>query len=177
MQQQKCLDHLKENINEVLEHKTGRARSFGLKLKGILQEARQLWREQRAGRAEEFEAEAERIEDELTRHLRPRLLKDEDNQRLLDGIGLQHDRGRVLLFLHHPAIEPTNNRSERSLRGSVIVRKLSHGSKNERGAESFAAFTSVIQTAAKKRGRSIIGALENLFRPKSHPADSQPPPT
>jgi hypothetical protein len=59
----------------------------------------------------------------------------------------------------------------------VIVRKLSHGSKNERGAETFAAFTSVIQTAAKKRGRSIIGALENLFRPKSHPADSQPPPT
>jgi len=66
VQQQKCLDHLKENINEVLERKTGRARSFGLKLKGILQEARQLWREQRAGRAEEFEAEAERIEDELT---------------------------------------------------------------------------------------------------------------
>jgi len=177
VQQQKCLDHLKENINEVLERKTGRARSFGLKLKGILQEARQLWREQRAGTAEEFEAEVGRMEDELTRHLRPRLLKDEDNQRLLDGIGLQHDRGRVLLFLHNPAIEPTNNRGERSLRGSVIVRKLSHGSKNERGAESFAAFTSVIQTAAKKRGRSIIGALENLFRPKSHPADSQPPPT
>jgi hypothetical protein len=57
------------------------------------------------------------------------------------------------------------------------VRKLSHGSKNERGAETFAAFTSVIQTAAKKRGSSIIGTLENLFRPKSHPADSQPPPT
>ena len=66
MLQQKCLDHLKENIHEVLERKTGRARSFGLKLKGILQEARQLWREQRAGTAEEFEAEAERIEDELT---------------------------------------------------------------------------------------------------------------
>ena len=177
VQQQKCLDHLKENINEVLERKTGRARSFGLKLKGILQQARQLWREQRAGTAEEFEAEAERIEDELTHHLRPRFLKDQDNQRLLDGIGLQQDRGRVLLFLHNPAIEPTNNRGERSLRGSVIVRKLSHGSKNERGAETFAAFTSVIQTAAKKRGRSIIGALENLFRPKSHPADSQPPPT
>jgi hypothetical protein len=178
VKQQKCLDHLKENINEVLEHKAGRARSFGLKLKSILREARQLWRDQRAGKAEKFEAEVERIEEELTFHLRPRMLKDEDNQRLLDGIGLQHDRGRVLLFLHDPAIEPTNNRGERSLRPAVIVRKLSHGSKNERGAEAFAGFTSVIQTAAKKKGCSIIGTLQNLFRSKSHkaPTDAHPPP-
>lgn len=178
VKQQKCLDHLKENINEVLEHKTGRARSFGLKLKGILRNARQLWRDQRAGQAEKFQAEAERLEEELTMHLRPRFLKDEDNQRLLDGIGLQHDYGRVLLFLQDPTIEPTNNRGERTLRPAVIVRKLSHGSKNERGAEAFAGFTSVIQTAAKKRDCSIIDALQNLFRSKSHkaPSEAHPPP-
>jgi transposase len=170
VKQQKCLDHLKENINEVLEHKTGRARSFGLKLKSILGEARQLWRDQRAGKAEKFQAEAERLEEELTHHLRPRTLKDDDNQRLLDGIGLQHDRGRVLLFLHDTAIEPTNNRGERSLRPSVIVRKLSHGSKNERGAEAFAGFTSVIQTAAKKPDSSIIDTLQNLFQSKNRTA-------
>ena len=177
VKQQKCLDHLKENINEVLEHKAGRARSFGLKLKSILREARQLWRDQRAGKAETFPAEVERMEEQLTAHLRPRFLKDEDNQRLLDGIGLQHDQGRVLLFLHDPAIEPTNNRGERALRPAVIVRKLSHGSKNERGAEAFAGFTSVIQTAAKKKDCSIIGTLQNLFqskRPKA-PAEANPP--
>ena len=178
VQQQKCLDHLKENINEVLERKTGRARSFGLKLKNILRQARQLWRDQRAGEAENFPAEVERIEEELTTHLRHRMLKDEDNQRLLDGIGLQHDRGRVLLFLHDPTIEPTNNRGERSLRPAVIVRKLSHGSKNDRGAEAFAGFTSVIQTAAKKRDGSIIDALQNLFQSKSHkaPTEAHSPP-
>jgi len=83
VKQQKCLDHLKENMNEVLEQKTGRARSFGLKLKSILREARQLWRDHRAGKAKKFQAEVERIEEELTIHLRPRILKDEDNQRLL----------------------------------------------------------------------------------------------
>src|SRR5450432_3296944 len=178
VKQQKCLDHLKENIDEVLEKKAGRARSFGLKLKSILREARQLWRDQRAGKAENFQAEAERIEAELTLHLRDRRLQDEDNQRLLDGIGLQHDRKRVLLFLHDPTIEPTNNRGERSLRGSVIVRKLSHGSKNERGAEAFAGFTSVIQTAAKNKGCSIIGAVQNLFQSKSEkaPSEAHPPP-
>lgn len=178
VKQQKCLDHLKENINEVLEHKAGRARNFGLKLKSILREARQLWRDQRAGKAGKFQAEAERFEAELTTHLRPRILKDEDNQRLLDGIGLQHDRGRVLRFLHDPAIEPTNNRGERSLRGAVIVRKLSHGSKNERGAEAFAGFSSVIQTAAKNKGGSIIDALQKLFQPESRkaPPEAHSPP-
>jgi hypothetical protein len=144
VKQQKCLDHLKRNINEVVEEKAGPARGFGLKLKSILREARQLWRDHRAGKATNFQAEAERIEDELTIHLRSRILKDDDNQRLLDGIGLQHDRGRILLFLRDPAIEPTNNRGERTLRGPVIVRKLSHGSKNKRGAAAFAAFSSVI---------------------------------
>jgi transposase len=178
IKQQKCLDHLKENINEVLERKAGRARSFGLKLKSILREARQLWRGQRAGKAEDYQAEVGRMEEELTFHLRPRFLKDEDNQRLLDGIGLQHDRGRVLLFLHDPAIEPTNNRAERSLRPAVIVRKLSHGSKNDRGAEAFAGFTSVIQTAAKKPGCSIIDALQTLFRSKANeaPTEAHSPP-
>jgi transposase len=178
VKQQKCLDHLNRNINEVLDEKAGPARGFGLKLKSILREARQLWRDHRAGKAGNFEAEAERIEDELTIHLHSRILKDGDNQRLLDGIGLQHDRGRVLLFLHDPAVEPTNNRAERVLRGPVIARKLSHGSKNERGAGAFAAFTSVIQTAAKKRDRSVIDTLQNLFQPKSDATtvSAQPPP-
>jgi hypothetical protein len=60
----------------------------------------------------------------------------------------------------------------------VIVRKLSHGSKNERGAEAFAGFTSVIQTAAKNKGCSIIGAVQNLFQAKSKtvPSEAHPPP-
>lgn len=180
VKQQKCIDHLKENIDAVLEHKKGRARSFGMQLKSILRRARQLWRDQRAGKVDNYQAEVEKMEEELTTHLRHRTLQDADNQRLLDGIGLQHDQGKILMFLHTPVIEPTNNRGERSLRGAVIGRKLSHGSKNERGAEAFAAFTSVIETTKKKTG-SIIDALQQLFRSKNetpllepHPPPCQP---
>src|SRR6266852_2642750 len=165
--QQKCLDHLKTNIDEVLETKTGPARGFGLTLKKILRDARQLWRDQRAGKAKNFQARAEKFEQKLTYHLRHRLLRDEDNQRLLDGIGLQHDQGRVLRFLHNPAVEPTNNRSERALRPAVIARKLSHGSRNIRGAEAFAAFTSVIQTAVKRGASSTFSALHDLIGSKT----------
>src|SRR5580658_7199732 len=177
---QKCLDHLNRNIEEVLETKTGSARGFGLKLKGILKDARQLWRDQRAAKAEKFEAQAEQVERDLTYHLRDRFLKDEDNQRLLDGIGLQHDQGRVLRFLKNPAVEPTNNRGERALRPPVIARKLSHGSKNVRGAEAFSAFTSVIQTAVKRRAASTFEALHGLFGSNKSAASSinaHPPPS
>src|SRR5437899_9061645 len=66
VQQQKCLDHLNRNISKVLETKTGRARGFGLKLKGLLKQARQLWRDQRAGKARNFQVRAERIEEKIT---------------------------------------------------------------------------------------------------------------
>ena len=112
--------------------------------------------------------------------MRHRSLKDEDNQRLLDGIGLQHDQDRVLQFLRNPAVEPTNNRAERAVRPAVIARKLSHGSKNDRGAEAFAAFTSVIQTAVKRGASSTVSALHDLFVPKTpvaSDAKSHAPPT
>ena len=174
IQQQKCLDHLNRNISKVLETKTGRARGFGLKLKGLLKQARQLWRDQRAGKARNFQVRAERIEEKITGHLRPRRLQDVDNQRLLDGIGLQHDRGNLLRFLHEPDVEPTNNRGERTLRPAVIVRGLSHGSKNDRGAEAFAAFSSVVQTAVKRGVSSTIDTLHTLFRSKPRDGPVQP---
>ena len=174
VQQQKCLDHLNRNISKVLETKTGRARGFGLKLKGQLKQARQLWRDQRAGKARNFQVRAERIEEEITGHLRPRRLQDVDNQRLLDGIGLQHDRGNLLRFLHEPDVEPTNNRGERTLRPAVIVRGLSHGSKNDRGAEAFTAFSSVVQTAVKRGVSSTIDTLHTLFRSKPRDGPVQP---
>src|SRR5207245_10305361 len=137
----------KRESDIVLETKTGGARRFGLKLKKILRDARQLWRDQRAGKAKNFQARAEKFDKKLTYHLRHRSLQDQDNQRLLDGIGLQHDLGRVLRFLHNPAVEPTNNRGERAVRPPAIARKLSPGSKNVRGAEAISAFTRGIQTS------------------------------
>jgi hypothetical protein len=146
MRQQKCLAHLLKNISMVLETKTGSVRRFGIQLKALLREAITL------SKAPPGQLRNEKVEDldiRLTWHLRDRILKDKDNQRLLDGIGQQMDRDRILTFLQVPGVEPTNNRAERMLRPAVIARKVSHCSKNERGAYATAAFLSVIQTARK----------------------------
>ena len=92
-------------------------------------------------------------------------MQDDDNPKLLDGIGLQHDRGHLLRFLEMEGVEPTNNRAERILRPAVTARKVSHCSKNQRGADAFAAFVSIAQTARKMAQQTISQALRGLFAP------------
>jgi transposase len=99
------------------------------------------------------------VDEELTLQLRDRFLRDADNQRLLNGAGAQHDRGRLLLFLGDDRIEPANNRAERDLRPAVIAPKVSHCSKNERRARAFEAFTSVFQTLRKNAPGGILASL------------------
>jgi len=164
VEQHKCLSHLIRNVVEVVESKTGRAKMFGSELKALLQNANQLWRQQRAGTVSGYADRAEQIEQDLTYLLRPRRLRDADNQRLLDGIGLQNDRQRVLNFLYNPEVEPTNNRAERALRPAVIARKVSHCSKNERGSEAFAAFTSVARTTVKKGVATVTDVIHRLIK-------------
>jgi len=101
--------------------------------------------------------------------VRIRRLRDRDNQRLLDGIGLQHDQGRVLNFLYQSEVEPTNNRAERALRPAVIARKVSQCSKTQRGADAFAAFTSVVRTAIKRGAATVTQTLHTLRRPAPPP--------
>ena len=112
-----------------------------------------------------FAQQVQQLEAQVTHHLRMRTLQDEDNQRLLDGIGLHHDRGNLLRFLHQPEVEPTNNRAERALRFIVIARDTGQYAKNDRGAEAYAAFASVIRTAMKTGATSIVSTLDELFGP------------
>ena len=164
VKQQKCLAHLLRSISDVLATKHGRARDFGERLKGRLQDAIQLWRAWHAREVADFPTEAQALWDAITPHLRPRLLTDPDNQRLLNGIGRQHDRGHLLRFLEDPQVEPTNNRAERVLRPAVIARKVSQCSKNQAGAHAFAACKSVVQTLAKQGVDSMVEGLYRLFR-------------
>lgn len=161
VEQSKCLSHLIRNVNEVVENKQGPAQRFGVRLKQILQQGNQLWRDHRDGKSPDWTGPVQELTQALNHHLRHRRLRDPDNQRLLDGIGLQNDQGRVFRFLEKPEVEPTNNRAERALRPAVIARKVSHCSKTQRGAEAYAAFHSVLQTA-KKAGTSFSQSLLQL---------------
>jgi transposase len=161
--QQKCLAHLIRNAAKVAEEKTGRACQFGQRLQEMLRQALLLSAGREQMEPNDYEKQAAVLDDELTAHLRDRVLRDPDNQRLLNGVGAQHDRGRLLRFLRDDAVEPTNNRAERDLRPAVIARKVSHCSKNQRGARAFEAFTSVLQTIRKVDPSAIVPILVKLI--------------
>jgi hypothetical protein len=171
VQQQKCLSHLLENLSKVEKTKRGRARCFTRDLKKTLRAALKLWQDHRAGRIgrAEYRRRGEKIEEQLSFQLRDRILSDADNQRMLDGIGMQHDRGRVFLFLKHPEVEPTNNRAERGLRPAVIARKVSQCSKNATGAGIFETMKSITTTLAL-RGQNVAKSLANLLKGEPMPA-------
>lgn len=163
VEQQKCLGHILRNITEVVETKQGRAREFGVYAKVLFQDGIELWRARDGLPPEAFAGKADELKELVSYHLRDRTLKDEDNQRLLNGLGKQDDRGRLMRFLSAPFVEPTNNRAERMLRPAVIARKVSQCSKNQDGADAFAAFTSVAQTALKNGATSVTAAFRFLF--------------
>jgi nitrate/nitrite transporter NarK len=47
---------------------------------------------------------------------------------------------------------------------AVIARKVSHCSKNERGSEAFAAFTSVARTTVKKSVATVTDVIHRLIK-------------
>jgi transposase len=161
--QQKCLAHLIRNAAGVAEEKTGRAKQFAQELKAVLKRALSLSASRTGMTPEDYGNKVEAVHDELTVHLRDRTLRDPDNQRLLNGVGAQHDRGHVLRFLGAEGIEPTNNRAERDLRPAVVARKVSHCSKNERGARAFEAFVSVLHTIRKTNPAATVSILAKLI--------------
>jgi len=171
VKQQKCVSHIHRSIDEVLETKRGQARFFGETLKSLFKEGVDLYKafHDPEKKQPDYDCRVRAIEEELADHLRERPLKDADNQRLLNELRRHHERGNLLRFLHEPTvIEPTNNAAERALRPAVIARKVSHCSKNNRGAEAFSAFKSVIQTI-KKQGGNVLETLADLIRPSPLP--------
>lgn len=56
------------------------------------------------------------------------------------------DAENLFRFVTNPAIDSTNNISERLLRALVLLRKITHGSRNTSGAHTTAILFSVVQT-------------------------------
>ena len=65
-------------------------------------------------------------------------------------------------FATHPGVEPTNNPAERALRGPVIHRKLSHGTRTDDG-ERFAERALSAAATCRQQQRSLFDFLTELL--------------
>ena len=78
---------------------------------------------------------------------------------------IARDRAHLFVFVTERAVPATNNVSERALRPSVIFRKVTNGFRSEWGAQTYAAFRTVVSTA-KANGRSVLDDLRAALSAK-----------
>jgi transposase len=75
---------------------------------------------------------------------------------------MEKDWDKLFTFLRVKGVEPTNNRSERSVRFLVIMRKICFGTRSPAGSESHAVLPSLLQTV-KLQGKNAIQFLTKLL--------------
>jgi len=75
---------------------------------------------------------------------------------------IARDRAHLFVFVTDRAVPATNNVSERALRPSVIFRKVTNGFRSEWGAQTYAAFRSVVSTAKANR-RAVLDSLRSAL--------------
>ena len=63
---------------------------------------------------------------------------------------LRRKRDDLFRFVIDRSVEPTNNRAERAIRPIVTYRKVSGGSRSEKGARNFARVYSVLESHRRK---------------------------
>jgi transposase len=80
------------------------------------------------------------------------------------------NRAHLFVFMSNRAVPCTNNVSERHLRLSVIFRKMTNGFRCEWGAETYAAFRSVVSTAKANRA-SVLDTVRFVISAK-RPSDA-----
>ncbi len=77
-------------------------------------------------------------------------------------------RARLLLFLDYPGIPIENNLAERDVRLSVLLRKLTGGTRSLEGNRSFERHMSVIQTT-RKQGLHVFNTVHGLLNGELSP--------
>ncbi len=159
-----CNAHLLRRCVEMLETQGGEAALFPQQVQNLLKQAIAL------GRARELTLEVwgERFWQRAVLDMEKQLAallelaqSDPNNERFRKHL-LAHQH-EVLVFLHDPAITPTNGLAEREIRPAVLVRKVSAGNRTEAGAHAHEVLASITRTA-ERGGVRFTDLLPELLR-------------
>lgn len=165
---QKCLTHYERaasNLEKFYPNDETVCR-FSLCLKDIFQRARQTKRDWITGSIDDEEANqaAGEFEEELDQ-LTETTLDNRDAENLRKRL-VTH-RAENFTFLRYKEVEPDNNRAERALRPSVVMRKITYGNNSEIGARNHETLMSLIETAKLRRpphDRNLLALMTSLAK-------------
>ena len=147
---QRCWAHVLREARHLCEADR-RLHGLYVRLKEIYREAREQDPDPGGGGLHDrMVAEVSRIADEYSRA----------GHRF--GVTLGRAAPDLFTFLLHPGMEPTNNLAERSLRPSVIARKIRHSLKTEDGMGMFGILMTCVMTW-RARGQNTCQMFRDLL--------------
>ena len=138
-----------------------RAKGFSDRVRKWIGEACQLGRRLREKPVQA--PQARRLKNNFQQRLQKicaRALANPEAEKL--RLRLRENRAKLLTFIRHPEVGPTNNQAEQSLRPSVILRKLTFGNRSPAGARHHSVLSSLLITA-QRQGRDARAAMLALF--------------
>jgi hypothetical protein len=132
--------------------------SFHRRLKRLVKELLLLKKAKAETEAAEYQARGRRLEDRL-RELAKTSWGEADADRIAKRLR-KHEQ-ELTLFLWEE-VEATNNAAERALRPAVVMRKITGGSRSERGARATSVLMSVMRTA-RQQNRPMYQTIQQLL--------------
>jgi transposase len=162
--QQFCLSHLTRDAQYAVDAGDS---VFAPAFKAFLKRACAIGRRRPNLADSTIKAYARTLERELDRllELEP---TDAEGRHLRDAM-IVDARDKLLVFMTRRDVEPTNNGSERTLRPSVIFRKVTNCFRSEWGAKVYADICSIVSTG-RLNGRSPLAAIRAALTGRFEPA-------
>lgn len=157
---QYCLAHLKRDIKRFAE-RAGLDGEWGRVMLEYLKTTFELWRDCREKRRSQrsFRRKSRQYRDDFEYGLLVASTKGKHSPSLKRfARALLRRTENLWVFATRDGVEPTNNQAERDLRGIVITRRISYGSKSERGDRFIERINSVV-TTLKRQGKKCLDYL------------------
>jgi len=155
-----CLAHLKRDIKRFSE-RAGLDGEWGQVMLEYLKTIFELWRDYREKlrSRRSFRRASRRYRDDFEYGLLVASTKKRHSISLKRfARALLRRAENLWVFATRDGVEPTNNQAERDLRGIVITRRISYGSKSERGDRFVERINSVV-TTLKRQGKECLDYL------------------
>lgn len=162
---QYCLAHLQRDIKRFAE-RAGLDGEWGSVMLEYLKTIFKLWKEYREKRRSRrsFRRKSRKYRDDFEYGLLIASVKSKHSASLQRfARALLRKATNLWVFATRDEVEPTNNQAERDLRGIVISRRISYGSKSERGNRFIERINSVVTTVARQ-GKKCLDYLEEALR-------------
>jgi transposase len=153
-----CLAHLLRDVRFLVEHPHQANQAYGRR---VLERMRALFgvihRREKCG-ATAFQVHLENAGDELWAEVVYRVPDTKEARNLAKRFE-KHGES-YLRFITTPGLEPTNNLAEQAIRFVVIDRKVTQGSRGEKGQRWLERIWTVLATCAQT-GRDVFHFLQN----------------